>query len=286
MLANSPLSRVARGGREPGGQGGTATWKTVDVNHLAWAECGLQRGEEQETGKKPWWAGRWRVGLGVARPRGPYLPDCCSPDAFTATAWPIQPADLIPSSPPLQAPLCLPRRLKALAVSSSGERKNRTQPKGEEKPGTLPGQAELGELMCSLCPRPLWASVSPPQTRGREMEGSMTGKQVGVGKNRGRSLKPSPGFLRTGGVILRSQDGTEQDVSLFSRKGSFLKAGGDGQCLLFYAAFLAPACGQWDGTLSPLPQALLSDLSLDPGSRLQPPLGLPFFFFFNFLLFK
>lgn len=29
---------------------------------------------------------------------GPYLPDCCSPHAFTATAWPIQPADLIPSS--------------------------------------------------------------------------------------------------------------------------------------------------------------------------------------------
>ena len=81
---------------------------------------------EQEKGKRPWWAGRWRVGLGVARPRGPYLPDCCSPDAFTATAWPIQPADLIPSSPPLQAPLCLPRRLKALAASSSGERKSRT----------------------------------------------------------------------------------------------------------------------------------------------------------------
>ena len=123
---------MARGGREPGGQGGTATWKKFDVNHLAWAECGLQRGEEQETGKRPWWAGRWRVGLGVARPRGPYLPDCCSPDAFTATAWPIQPADLIPSSPPLQAPLCLPRRLKALAASSSGERKSRTQQKGYE----------------------------------------------------------------------------------------------------------------------------------------------------------
>ena len=193
---------------------------------------------------------------------------------------PSNPLTSFPALPPLQAPLCLPRRLKALAASSSGERKNRTQPKGEEKPGTLPGQAELGELMCSLCPRPLWASVSPPQTRGQEMEGSMTGKQVGVGKNQGRSLKPSPGFLRTGGVILRSQDGTEQEVSLFSRRGSFLKAGGGGQCLLFYAAFLAPACGQWDRTLSPLPQAPLRDLSLDSGSRLQPPLGLPFFFFF------
>ena len=144
---------------------------------------------------------------------------------------PSNPLTSFPALPPLQAPLCLPRRLKALAASSSGERKNRTQPKGEEKPGTLPGQAELGELMCSLCPRPLWASVSPPQTCGQEMEGSMTGKQVGVGKNQGRSLKPSPGFLRTGGVSLRSQDGAEQEVSLFSIRGSFLKAGGGGQCL-------------------------------------------------------
>lgn len=134
LLPNSQLSRVARGGREPGGQGGIATWKTLDGNHLAWLECGLQGGEEQEPGDRPWWAGGWRVGAGSGRPGGPYLPDCCSPDAFTATAWPIQPADLIPSSPPSQAPLCLPRRpidrrLYCLFCpgGGGGGRRNRTQ---------------------------------------------------------------------------------------------------------------------------------------------------------------
>lgn len=64
LLPNSTQSHVARGGREHGGQGGTATWKMLDVNHLAWAECGLQRGEEQQTGKRLWWAGGRRVGSG------------------------------------------------------------------------------------------------------------------------------------------------------------------------------------------------------------------------------
>lgn len=56
LLPNAQLSHVARGGREPGGQGGTATWKRLDANHLARAECGLQGEEEQEPGKRPWWA--------------------------------------------------------------------------------------------------------------------------------------------------------------------------------------------------------------------------------------
>lgn len=173
MFPNSQLSHVAGGGREPAGQGGTATWKRLDGNHLAWLECGLQGGEEQEPGDRPWWAGGWRVGAGSGRPGGPYLPDCCSPDAFTATAWPIQPADLIPSSPPLQAPLCLPRRLKALLPLLLGVGWGEGTGHRHPEPRALPGQADLGGSSCMPCTsKLLWASVSPPQ---RGSEGSWSG---------------------------------------------------------------------------------------------------------------
>lgn len=160
---------MAGGGREPGGQGGTATWKRLDGNHLAWLECGLQGGEEREPGDRPWWAGGWRVGAGSGRPGGPYLPDCCSPDAFTATAWPIQPADLIPSSPPLQAPLCLPRRLKALLpLLQGGGGTGHRHP----EPGSLPGQADLGGSSGMPCTsRPLWPQFPLPREEASKWSG-------------------------------------------------------------------------------------------------------------------
>lgn len=45
---------------------------------------------------------------------------------------PSNPLTSFPAPPPCRPPLCLPRRLKALAASSSGERKSRTQQKGYE----------------------------------------------------------------------------------------------------------------------------------------------------------
>ena len=124
---------------------------------------GCREGRRRERGR----GGRvdGGLGLGVARLGGPYLPDCWSPAAFTATAWPIQPADLIPSFPPhppaLEAPLCLPRRLKALAASFAGKRKTRrTQaPCGQNsaRSGRLGGAIVFPEP-----PGPLWASVSSP----------------------------------------------------------------------------------------------------------------------------
>lgn len=141
FLPDSPLSHVARGGREPGGQGGTATWKRLDANHLAWAECGLQGGRSRRRERGHGGRVGGGSGLGVAgRLGGPYLPDCCSPDAFAAGAWPVQPADLIPSSPPAQAPLCLPRRLKVLASSAGG---GRGEGHRHSEPRALPGQADL-----------------------------------------------------------------------------------------------------------------------------------------------
>lgn len=110
----------------------------------------------------------------------------------------------------------------------------------------------------------------------------MTVKQVGAGKKQGRPLKPPPCFLRTGGIILRPRKGGRRTCSSSQtvlEKGSFLKAG-RGR-LLFCGDFIAPACREWDlwpgwqwrDTLSPLPQAPLSDLSFNPGSRLQPLRG-------------
>ena len=110
----------------------------------------------------------------------------------------------------------------------------------------------------------------------------MTVKQVGVGKKQGRSLKPSPCFLGTGGILLRPRKGlgrTRSSSQTVLKKGSFLKARWGR--LLCYGASIAPARREWDlwpgrqwrGTLSPLPQAPLSDLSFNPGSRLQPLLG-------------
>lgn len=68
---DSWLSRVARGGREPGGQGRTATWKRLDVNHLAWAECGLQRGRSRSWERGHGGRVDGGLGLGVAHPEAP-----------------------------------------------------------------------------------------------------------------------------------------------------------------------------------------------------------------------
>lgn len=90
------------------------------MNHLAWAECGLHGGRSRSWERGHGGRVDGGLGLGVATLR-PLL-DCCSPDAFTVMAWPIQPADLIPSSPPLQAPLCLPRRLGFSCIHCLGRK--------------------------------------------------------------------------------------------------------------------------------------------------------------------
>lgn len=86
LLPNSQRSHVARGGREPGGQGGTATWKRLDANHLAWAECGLPGEEEKEPSWEGGHGGRVDGGLelGVARLEAPTF-------QTTAAQMPSQP---------------------------------------------------------------------------------------------------------------------------------------------------------------------------------------------------
>lgn len=68
---DAQLSCVARGGREPGGQGRTATWKRLDGNHLAWAECGLQRGRSRSRERGHGGRVDGGLGLGGARPEAP-----------------------------------------------------------------------------------------------------------------------------------------------------------------------------------------------------------------------
>lgn len=91
LLPNSPRWVPCVEGRSLVGRGGTATWKTVDVNHLAGRSVGCRGRGGSRRGKEAM-VGRQMGGVGLGWPaQGPYLPDCCSPDAFTATAWPIQP---------------------------------------------------------------------------------------------------------------------------------------------------------------------------------------------------
>lgn len=81
----SQLGPVARGGRELGGQGGTATWKALmGTSWPGWGPgtVGYREGGARRAGGH---SGRATDSseLGVAA-GGPHLPDCCSPDASTA----------------------------------------------------------------------------------------------------------------------------------------------------------------------------------------------------------
>lgn len=155
----SKLSHVARGGREPGGQGGTATWKRLDANHLAWAGVWAAGREGQGPGRRPRWAGGWRVGAGRGHPEAPtFQPAAAQMPSLQAGL--IQPADLIPSCPPSQAPspAChVDCRLSS--ILGWGGRAGHRHP----EPQALPNQKELG----SGQPPPLWASVSPPQSEAQ-----------------------------------------------------------------------------------------------------------------------
>lgn len=106
-LPNPQLSHVARGGREPGGQGGTATWKRLDGNHLAWAECGLQgggvgRSRSRERGH----GGRADGGLelGVAHPEALAFQTAAAQMPSQPWPGPSNPLTSFPAPPPSQAP--------------------------------------------------------------------------------------------------------------------------------------------------------------------------------------
>lgn len=115
LLPNSQLSHVARGGREPGGQGGTATWKSLDANHLAWAGGMWAAGRGGAGDGKEAMVGGWMAGLGWE------WPDPEAPTFQTAAAqmpsqpWPgpSNPLTSFPAPLPHKLPPCLPRRLEA-----------------------------------------------------------------------------------------------------------------------------------------------------------------------------